>query len=550
MKRLSSLIIIVLILLICSGVVVAAEPGLDNFVIVCDYAYGQFTDVSPSAWYYNNVVNAYQLGLMKGSSETTFNAAGNITIAETIALACRLHSTYYDNGKVFNQGSTWYQVYVSYALANGIISQQYADYNKKATRAEFAEILAGALPDEALTAINTVVDGGIPDVSMSASYQSAVYKLYRAGVLTGNDAKGTFAPSSYISRNAVATIVARMADPDLRQSINLTKITYSKTKLSSTEIYEQCAPAVFYIEVTCEDYNASGSGFFISADGDAITNYHVIDGASSAIITLPNDPNQYAVTSVLGYDVDKDIAIIHIDGNFDYLELADSSKVYVGQQVYALGCPTGIVTGIKYVISSGLISSLGYIIEGQSFMQTTAAISHGSSGGALLNEYGEVIGITSRGGDDVGIQNVNFAIPSNLINTIPRTNPMTLPEVYATEYPMLVGWGQWYQENPTIPNFGYFFNVYPTSYWSDNSDGENGMFYTYDYWEVVNTSGYGKNGPPTPLQAYGQYLLNNGFTYEGSETIGDNVFYGYSKGEDYVAFGLVDDSDVYLLFNY
>jgi len=529
-------------------VAVATEPGLDNFVNVYDYAYGQFTDVSPSAWYYNNVVNAYELGLMKGSSTTTFNANGNITIAESIALACRLHSTYYDNGKVFKQGSTWYQVYVSYALANGIIDKQYGDYNKKATRAEFAEILAGALPDEALTDINTVVDGGIPDVSMSASYQSAVYKLYRAGILTGNDAKGTFAPASYIARSAVAAIVTRMADSSLRQSITLTKVVNADVKLTSTEIYQQCAPAVFYIEVADENGEsfACGSGFFISANGDAITNYHVIDGASSATISLPNDPNIYAVTSVLGYDVAKDIAIIHIDGNFDYLKLADSSKVYIGQQVYALGCPEGI----KYVISSGLISSSNYYIFGQCCLSTSAAISHGSSGGALLNEYGEVIGITSSMIDDPSVQNVNFAIPSNLISTVSRAKPMTLPEVYATEYPMLVGWGQWYEENPKIPNFGYFFNVYPNNYWSDTSDGENDMFYTYDYWDIVNSTGYGLNGTLTPFEIYGQYIANMGFTYEGPETIGNYVFYVYSRGENYVAFGLIDNSDVWVIFNY
>ena len=92
----------------------------------------------------------------------------------------------------------------------------------KATRAQFAEIFAAALPDEALSIKNSVSDNAIPDVKMKDSYSAPVYKLYRAGILAGGDAKGTFSPGTFITRAECATIVARMADSDNRVSFSLT----------------------------------------------------------------------------------------------------------------------------------------------------------------------------------------------------------------------------------------------------------------------------------------------------------------------------------------
>ena len=200
----------------------AAGAGTGSFQKVNTYAPGTFTDVPASAWYAGNVQAAYELGLVMGSSGTTFSPTDNITLAASLALACRLHSIYYNGSADFVQGSVWYQVYVDYAIANGIISAgQFSDYNATATRRQFAAIMANALPASALGAINTVADGAIPDVPTGAANYDAIYRLYRAGILTGNDAQGTFAPETYINRAAVAALVTRMADPSLRQSVTL-----------------------------------------------------------------------------------------------------------------------------------------------------------------------------------------------------------------------------------------------------------------------------------------------------------------------------------------
>ena len=149
--------------------------------------------------------------------------AGAAQTAETLALAARLHSIYHTGEAAFTQGSPWYQVYVDYAVENGIIAaNSYSDYNAAATRSQFAAILAKALPEEALEAVNTVEDGAIPDVPEGAANYDAIYQLYRAGILTGNDAAGTFTPNNTIVRSEVAALVTRMADPDLRRSVTLT----------------------------------------------------------------------------------------------------------------------------------------------------------------------------------------------------------------------------------------------------------------------------------------------------------------------------------------
>lgn len=204
----------------------AAEEGsFANFNRSETYAAGLFDDVDETAWYYENVKAAYELGLMKGSGDS-FNTTGKITLAETAALAARLHSIYHTGSAKFEQGEPWYQVYVDYALENGILSKEYADYGAEATRMEFASILARALPERALPAINAVADGQIPDVKMDMDGADEVYMLYRAGILTGNNARGKFAPETPIERSAVSAIVTRMAYRSLRVKYELAVSTY------------------------------------------------------------------------------------------------------------------------------------------------------------------------------------------------------------------------------------------------------------------------------------------------------------------------------------
>ncbi|MGB8801386.1 MAG: trypsin-like peptidase domain-containing protein [Candidatus Acidiferrales bacterium] len=153
---------------------------------------------------------------------------------------------------------------------------------------------------------------------------------------------------------------------------------------------------------------AQGTGFLVSKDGRIVTNYHVINGASSAIVKLP-DGAFYDVDGVVAFDKARDLAVIKAHGqNFRVVTLGNSDRVQVGEEIVAIGSPLSL----ESTVSSGIVSGIRTIQEeGGKFLQVTAPISPGSSGGPLFNMEGEVVGITTlylKGGE-----NLNFAIPVN-----------------------------------------------------------------------------------------------------------------------------------------
>ncbi len=383
-------VVVVVVLIIVFGVVQSqkAEPTLANFAGVNTYTGGQFLDVPASVWYADNVATAYRLGLMKGSSATIFNAQGNITVGETIALACRIYSIYNDDGEEFTATDPWYEAYVTYALDNCIITYDYDDYDAKATRAEFAVIMAGALPGEALNKINKITDGAIPDIAYGATYESAVYKLYRAGILTGNDEIGTFAPWSNISRGEVATIATRMADQNLRKNFSLS-------------LYAQCSPALYHIDIYDDNdqYVTGNDVVFINDQGDAIMAYHAIKNAASATVSFEGSDETYKVESILGYNTAANIAIIHVDGEgFKSLKIGNTDNVTKNQKVYLLSSWAN--RNWKNTLKKALITDDEVICYNIPLIKIN--ILHHSvrdSGGVVLNESGEAIGVITMYAD-------------------------------------------------------------------------------------------------------------------------------------------------------
>ena len=179
-----------------------------------------FTDVSENDWYYQAVRYAYEAGLLGGTSDTAFSPNNDLTYAEAVKLAACMHQKYTTGAVSLANGTPWYQTYVEYARSNRIISRDY-NWNNAATREGYMEIFANALPNEALTPINEVEDGAIPDVPMSRASAGAVYKLYRAGITQGVDAAHNCSPGSNIKRGEVAVIIMRMMDPSTRISFTL-----------------------------------------------------------------------------------------------------------------------------------------------------------------------------------------------------------------------------------------------------------------------------------------------------------------------------------------
>ena len=180
-----------------------------------------------NAWYYSDVKNAYETGLINGRSNTTYDPSGNMTYAEAVKLAACMHQLYTTGAVTLGNGLPWYQTYVDYAKTNGIIARDYA-WTKNATRAEYMEIFANALPDSALQEINTVPDSAIMDVPMTHAQANAIYKLYRAGVLQGSSGKWngeTVAhlckPEDNVTRAEVAAILTRMMHENERIAFDM-----------------------------------------------------------------------------------------------------------------------------------------------------------------------------------------------------------------------------------------------------------------------------------------------------------------------------------------
>ena len=222
LKRCAALALALLFSAACALPAFGAEPGLINLKRkVRDYEEGMFSDVASDRWYAESVRSVYELGLMQGGTDGLFHPDDGVTLAETAALAARIHLNYHTGSAEFTQGTPWYQVYVDYCRENGLIATDHADYGRPATRSEFAAVLSRSVPASALPGFNEIEAGAIPDVPADAENAAEIYLLYRAGILTGNDVYGTFAPQSDIRRSEVAAIVSRIAYTALRKPVEL-----------------------------------------------------------------------------------------------------------------------------------------------------------------------------------------------------------------------------------------------------------------------------------------------------------------------------------------
>lgn len=216
-------------------------------------------------------------------------------------------------------------------------------------------------------------------------------------------------------------------------------------ELSARQVADRYTSAVFCLdtyatqeEIRSQEPSASASGFFISSQGLAVTNYHSIDGAVYAAATLSTG-EQYSVEKVLWYDPGIDIAVLQVSDTslsgvkspaFSALEMASRDTVQNGDVVYTIGNPLGL----GLCISSGIVSNRTREVERYDLpvIQNTADISQGSSGGALLNVHGQVIGITS--GAYLYGNNMYLAVPIDPAMTADLSGQgWTLQQVAARE---------------------------------------------------------------------------------------------------------------------
>lgn len=176
-------------------------------------------------------------------------------------------------------------------------------------------------------------------------------------------------------------------------------------KMDGTEIFERYNNAVFMVYTSDGVSGFQGSGFFINSEGLAVSNYHVFAGTGQGLeqIKLAGNDNAYKVAEVIHCDEENDFILFRVNVKSNkYIPIAQE-KPKVGATVYAIGSPRGL----ENTLSDGKVSQ--WRDNARTMMQISVQIDHGSSGGALINEYGEVVGITSGTFADGSQANLNYA---------------------------------------------------------------------------------------------------------------------------------------------
>ena len=239
---------------------------------------------------------------------------------------------------------------------------------------------------------------------------------------------GGFGGAKLAGAGSGETAVLQQSD---RRAVEVSvKTVDGKTAMTPAEVYASTVNSTVSINCSSQSTNifgqttqsaSSGSGFIITSDGYIVTNYHVINGASSVKVTLYNGDTYDA--TVIGGDSDYDVAVLKINATgLSKVTLGKSDTVNVGDSVLAIGNPLGELT---FSMSGGYVSSCNRAInvDGTPFnmIQVDCSINPGNSGGPLMNLYGEVVGIVSAKYSTYSsttVEGLGFAIPINDVQAI------------------------------------------------------------------------------------------------------------------------------------
>ena len=220
---------------------------------------------------------------------------------------------------------------------------------------------------------------------------------------------------SYDNSNHGETTIKRLPNTDK------VKLRYSETHgeaLSIQEVYQKVNPSTVTVFASMNDGSAMvGTGVIFTSDGYILTNAHVIAGGAECYVVLDTGKNYRA--SLLGLDEEKDLAVIKIAAkDLPAAEFGDSDALTVGDTVYAIGNPLGVE--LRGTLTDGIVSAINRDVDvdgvTMTLIQTNAALNNGNSGGPLINQYGQVIGINvMKMGMDrwstASVEGLGFAIP-------------------------------------------------------------------------------------------------------------------------------------------
>ena len=192
--------------------------------------------------------------------------------------------------------------------------------------------------------------------------------------------------------------------------------------LTRQEIYTKCLPSIVSIQGDSTTMSSQGTGIIMTANGYIITNHHVIDGAAEVSVSLLDGSASYKARLV-GSDTATDLAVLKVEAEgLTAAEFGDSSLLQVGDLALAVGNPLG--EQLPGTMTDGIISYIDRSVNVDGYdmqlIQTSAALNSGNSGGALLNEYGQVVGVTTlkMSSNWDTIEALGFAIPTATVKTI------------------------------------------------------------------------------------------------------------------------------------
>ena len=220
---------------------------------------------------------------------------------------------------------------------------------------------------------------------------------------------------------AVIGAVADDGSPAQLRSPGGTSTQLVSDDSTAKNVYEGAKDSVAYISSATAQGQATGSGFVVDESGLIVTNEHVIDGAQQVTVKIGTEGKELPA-EIVGADASHDLALLKVDADgLKALPLGDSSKVEVGDNTYAIGNPYGL----DHTLTTGVVSALNRTLQAPDgselggAIQTDAALNPGNSGGPLLDEDGQVIGVNAQiatggteGGGNVGI---GFAIPTSTV---------------------------------------------------------------------------------------------------------------------------------------
>ena len=333
-----------------------------------------FTDVPD--WAKNFVGYAYANGLTAGTSATTFGGNDPVTAAQYITFV--LKALGYSATGDFEWDKAW-------ELSDKL---GFTDGRYKAGNAAFLRGDVFLISEVAL------------DVKLKDSEQTLAEKLMAAGV---------FDRAVYESTASGAGEQPSTQQPDTSNP----GTTGGQSGLSAEQVYAKCAPTVFVVEALDSGHSVvnRGSGFFLTESGVGVTNFHVLENATAGRIIPDNGGRPVDIEYIYDYDVMEDWVVFQVSGSgYPSAELAETAKVAGGATVYAVGNPLGEVC----TITQGIVSNPDRVEQGLRYIQTTASISAGSSGGILADNMGRVIGITSN--SYINGQNLNLALPISVLD--------------------------------------------------------------------------------------------------------------------------------------